>query len=138
MSQPHDTEALSNTIMVDSHSDLSPPVAHPSKMQKLKINPQTNACFFQETPLHDGSGPSGHPQQQYQDEQFPAQDSEYQHTEHNQETEPTDPFFYYQESHAEENIQSCNHNLIGKILFDKPISTQILHSSLNGIWCNLM
>jgi hypothetical protein len=145
MSQLSGKEHFVSTSSTGSHTDLYSPVARPSKMQKLQINTQHNATFFYESSPQDGSGPSGYAQQQqHQEDYSPAQEAEDQHTdynqetEHNQETEYRDPFFYYEESHVEESVQNCNLSLIGKILSDKPIFTQILHSSLTGIWCNPM
>lgn len=54
----------------------------------------------------------------------------------NIEESATDPFFYYQEDHVQDNIKLCNNSLIGKILTEKQLSTQILYSTLNGIWNN--
>jgi hypothetical protein len=47
-----------------------------------------------------------------------------------------DPFFYYQDDHIQDNINTCKNCILGKILAEKPISTQVLYNTLNGIWCN--
>lgn len=112
----------------------SPMVARPFEIQKLQLGAAPQVFLLEYSPFYEAS--SSHSfQEPNQDFQIPAQNTEFQQTETVTEGNSSDPFFYYQESHVKESIKHCQHSLIGKILAEKPISTQILYNTLSSIWC---
>jgi len=114
-----------------------PTTSRPFKIQKLQI-PAPSQMFFESLPNNPyGEGTSANYQPHNQEIPEPAQNQNNQDQEDaNIEENNSDPFCYYQDIHVQDSIDQCNHNLIGKILTDKSISSQVLYSSLSGIWCN--
>jgi hypothetical protein len=135
MTQSRDKGVLSNTNHMDSQSSPSPSIARPFKIQKLQIG-SASSEFRPVFHQYDEPRPSHSRHQSPQENQEPVQNQEFHQSENGIDDSTSDPFFYYQDSHVQDSIQQCNNSLIGKILFEKPISTQIFYNTLNGIWCN--
>ncbi|AES73550.1 DUF4283 domain protein [Medicago truncatula] len=137
MSSSHGKSVISNTDNPGTTSISTSINMRPLKIQKLQLPTSSQFEFGYNPNYISEEGPSGASQYNNQEQPEPAQN----HNDHNQdsnftEENTTDPFCYYQESYVQESINQCKHSIIGKILADKPISTQVLFNSLSGIWCN--
>lgn len=147
-----DTGVLSNTTTYpETKSPNSSTKVRPYKIQKLQIPPSNQIGLFTDyqPPQPYGEGTSNHHQSYHTTQQKPADSQEpnyhnkyheeYIHTEEQHEDpdeEDNDPFFYYQDDHVQESIDLCNNSVLGKILADKHIPSQVLFNSLAGIWGN--
>lgn len=115
----------------------SPNLHRLSKLQKIHTNLilQENSFPTYQQSETVGSSSEGNPSY-HTDDQIPAYNLEQNQEDKNTETEPEEPFFYYQEDIVQESVNQCRNSIIGKILSDKPIPIQVLHNTLSGIWCN--
>ena len=88
---------------------------------------------FQQT-QDSSEGTSGGGQFHEAEPQTPVTNTESYQQEEALEENDTEPFFFYQYEHVQDSINQCKNNILGKILSDKPISTQTLRNTLFGIW----
>jgi hypothetical protein len=136
MFSPKDKGVAQNTNSITIFpAPSSPAVSRPFKIQKLQVGSAAQN-FIPETYLPSGEGTSGESQYHSHEYQEPAQDTTDQQPETEEAETNSDPFFYYQESDVQENINKCKHSLIGKLLSEKIITTQTIFNTLSGIWGN--
>lgn len=128
-------EICSDSTLMEQETTQSPALARPFKIQKLQTGFPMPGEGFTDFQHADEIGSTSNTNHQHQAEVLPAHNQDHQENPSERENQSEDPFFYYQENHVEESIKKCTNSLIGKILSDKPISAQILHSTLSGIWC---
>lgn len=115
-----------------------------SKFQKTQISSLNipNHYSFLQFPSDGAPGTSY--QQSDMDSPPPAQNHTDQQSketiqkDNGQKNDSSEPFFYYQDSHVQDSLNQCKISIIGKILSNKPISNQVLHNTLTGIWSNPM
>jgi hypothetical protein len=136
MSNPEENGVPSNNMNTVSQSLPHSSTLRPNKIQKLQIPNQSQFGYYT-TPQHPfGEGTSNLQQNLDQEDSPPAQNKPDQYQENLQEEISPEPFFYYQEAHVQDSINQCKNSILGKVLSEKPISIQVLHNSLSGIWCN--
>lgn len=112
-------------------------VSRPAKIQKLLIpTPSQILGNYTEFQYPTGEGTDGFQQEPFQDHHSPAYNKENQQEDLNSEATEADPFLYYEESNVQDSTNQCKNSIIGKILSDKPISSQVLYNIVVGIWCN--
>jgi len=119
----------------DSPTNSPSTPLRPHKLQKLHVLSPTHNFFYQQ-PFGEGS--SNNNQSPGQDSPLPTQDlhNQYQEDMSPENNNNSDPFYYYQDEDVQESIDQCKNSILGKILSEKPIPTQVLHNTLSGIWCN--
>jgi len=131
-----------HTTNLDLNYDSPNLIPRPSKLQKTQIPNLTISLPSPLTQATYGGDPdtshSNHDTEFHQSAQYhQGQQSEENLQDNNaQEEESSEPFFYYQDVHVQDSLNQCKNSIIGKILSEKPISNQVLHNSLSGIWCN--
>lgn len=138
MSQPIDQGDHFNTIPPKDQINNSGSIQRPFKIQKVHIPPPQKIGVFTSYQHNQdsGEGTSANHQFSEQEQKLPELAENTKNNEEHLEDKETDPFFFYQDSHVQDSINHCKNSILGKILAEKPISTQILHSTLSGIWCN--
>jgi hypothetical protein len=119
---PHSNPQTTDTNMV----------SRPYKIQKIQIPSSNQIGLFTNYQPHQ---PHGEGSSEYHHQQFPSQE-ELAPAQDQQEEDTNDPFFYYEDTHVQDSINQCSHSVLGKILAEKSIPTQVLFNSLAGIWCN--